>query len=79
MVSWLIRCMLCNQGRVSLLEHRGIFVLLMDMWRVSRAFMMHVRFTVGGGGDRMAGMGSMRVTRVILGSAPRVLACVLRR
>ncbi len=28
---WLIRCVLCNHGRLSLLERRDIFVLLVDM------------------------------------------------
>ncbi len=79
MAFWLIRCVLCNRGRVSLLEHCGIYVLLVDMMRASRAFMMRVCFADGGGGDGMAGMGSMRVARVILGSAPGVLARVLHR
>ncbi len=79
MAFWLIRCVLCNRGRVSLLECRGIFVLLVDMMRASRAFMMHVCSANGGGGDGMAGMGSMRVAHVILGSAPGVLARVMRR
>jgi hypothetical protein len=76
---WLIRCVLCKRGRVRLLEHRGVFVFLVDMMRASRAFMMHVRFADGGWGEGMASMGSMRVARVILGSAPGVLAWVLRR
>jgi hypothetical protein len=79
MAFWLIRRVFCNRGRVSLLERRGIFVLMVDMMRVSRAFMMHVRFADGGGEDGMASMGSMRVTHVILWSAPRVLAWVLPR
>ncbi len=79
MASWLIRRVLRNRGRVSLLERRGVFVLLVDMWCVSHAFMMCVHFADGGGGDRMAGMGLMRVACMILGSAPGVLACVLRR
>ncbi len=79
MAFWLIRRVLCNCGRVSLFERHGIFVLLVDMMCASRAFMMHVRFADGGGGDGMTGMGSMRVARVILGSAPGVLAWVLRR
>jgi hypothetical protein len=79
MASWLIRRVLCNCRRVSLLECRGVFVLLVDMWRASRAFMMRVRFGDGGGGDGMASMGLMRVARVILGSVPGVLVCVLRR
>jgi hypothetical protein len=70
---------LCNHGRVSLLERHGVFELLVDMMRVSCAFMMHVCSADGGGGDRMAGMGSMRVAHVILGSAHGVLAWVLRR
>ncbi len=79
MAFWLIRCVLCKRGRVSLLECHGIFVLLVDMMRASRAFMMHVRSADGGGGDGMASMGSMRVACMILGSAPGVLAWVLRR
>ncbi len=79
MAFWLIRCVLCNCGRVSLLECRGVFVLLVDMMCASHTFMMHVRFTDGGGGDGMASMGSMRVACVILGRAPGVLAWVLRR
>jgi hypothetical protein len=75
----LIRRMLCNHGRVSLLERRDIFVLLVDMMRASRTFMMRVHSVDGGGGDGMAGMGSMRVACMILGSAPGVLARVLRR
>ncbi len=66
--------MLCNRGRVSLLESHGVFVLLVDLMHASRAFMMRVRSADGGGGDGMAGMGSMRVARVILGSAPGLLA-----
>jgi hypothetical protein len=50
------------------------FVLLVDMMRASRAFMMHVHSMDGGGGDGMASMGSMRAACVILGSAPGVLA-----
>ncbi len=79
MAFWLIRCVLCKRGRVSLLERRGIFVLLVDMMHASHAFMMRVRSMDVGGGDEMAGMGSMRVARVMLGSAPGVLARVLRR
>ena len=79
MASWLIRRVLRNRGRVSLLECRGVFVLLVDMMHASRVFMMRVRFTDGGGGDGMAGMGSMRVAQVILGNAPGVLAWVLHR
>ncbi len=79
MAFWLIRHMLCNRGRVSLLERSGIFVLLVDMMRVSRTFMMHVHSTDGGGGGGMARMGSMRVACMILGSAPGVLARVLHR
>jgi hypothetical protein len=79
MAFWLIRCMLCDCGRVSLLERRGVFVFLVDMMPASRAFMMHVCSVDGGRGDGMAGMGSMRVTHVIQGSAPGVLARVLRR
>ncbi len=78
MASWLIRHVVRKCGRVSLLERCGVFVLLVDMWHAS-PFIMHVRFANGGGGDRMAGMGSMRVACVILGSAPGVLACVLRK
>ncbi len=79
MASWLIRPVLRNRGRVSLLECRGVFVFLVDMWHASRAFMMHVHFADRGGGDRMASMGSMRVACMILGSAPGVSARVLRR
>ena len=79
MAFWLIRRVLCNRGRVSLLERCGIFVLLVDMVCVSRAFMMRVHSVDGGEGDGMAGMGLMRVACVILGSAPGVLAWVLRR
>jgi hypothetical protein len=79
MAFWLIRHMLCNRRRVSLLEHRGVFVLFVDMMRASHAFMMHVHSADGGGGDGMASMGSMRVACVILGSAPGVLARVLCR
>jgi hypothetical protein len=57
----------------------AFFVLLVDMMRASRAFMMCVHSTDEGEGDGMAGMGSMRVARVILGSASGVLAWVLRR
>ncbi len=64
------------RGRVSLLERRGIFVLLVDVWHASRV-MMQVRFADVGEGDGMAGMGSMRVACVILGSANGVLACIL--
>ncbi len=78
MASWLIRRVLHNRGRVSLLELCDVFVPLVDMWPAS-CIMMPVCFVDGGGGDGMAGMGLMRVARVILGSAPRVLACVLRR
>jgi hypothetical protein len=55
------------------------FLLLMDMMRASRALMMRVRSTNGGGEDGVAGMGSMRVACMILGSAPRVLARLLHR
>ncbi len=79
MASWLMRRVLRNLGRVSLLERRGVFVLLADMWHASCTFMMCVRFAGGGGGDGMAGMGSMRVARVILGSVPGVLVRVLCR
>ena len=79
MASWLIRRVLRNRGRVSLLEPHGVFVLLVDMWCASRAFMMPARFADGGGGGGMANMGLMRVAHMILGSAPRVLACVLCR
>jgi hypothetical protein len=79
MAFWLIRRMLCNRGRVSLLERHGVFVLLVDMMHASHAFMMRVHSTDGGGGDGMASMGSMRAARVMLGSAHRVLARVLRR
>jgi hypothetical protein len=79
MASWLIRHVLCNHGRVSLLERRGDFGLLVDMWRASHTFMMCVCFADGGGEDGMAGMGLMRVARVILGSVLGVLVRVLRR
>ncbi len=79
MAFWLISRVLCNRKRVSLLERRGVFVLLVDMMHASRTFMMRVRFTDGGGGDGMASMGSMRVACAILGSAPGVLAWVLCR
>ncbi len=79
MAFWLIRRVLCNCGRASLLERCGVFVLLVDMTHASRAFMMHVCSADGGGGDGMAGMGSMRVACMILGSALGVLARVLRR
>ncbi len=78
MAFWLIRCMLRNRGRVSLLERRGVFVLLVNMWCAS-PFIMCVRFADGGRGDGMAGMGLMKVARVILGNAPGVFACVLRK
>jgi hypothetical protein len=79
MASWLMRCVLRNCGRVSLLERRGVFVLFVVMVCASRAFTMPVRFADGGGRDGMSGMGLMRVARVILGSAPGVFARVLRR
>ena len=79
MAFWLIRHVLCDCRRVSLLERCGVFVLLVDMMRASRAFMMRVHSADGGGGDGMAGMGSMRVACVILGSASGVLAWVLSR
>jgi hypothetical protein len=40
---------------------------------------MRMRFVDGVGGDMVAGSGSMRVARIIFGSAPGVFACVLHR
>ncbi len=79
MAFWLIRRVLRNCGRVSLLECRVVVVLLVDMMHASCTFMMRVHSVDGGEGDGMAGMGLMRVACVILGSAPGVLARVLRR
>jgi hypothetical protein len=79
MASWLMRCVLRNHGRASLLDHRGIFVLFMDIVRASRIAAMCMHFTDGIGGDVVAGSGSMRVARIIFGSTPGVFACVLRR
>jgi hypothetical protein len=79
MASWLIKRLLHNRRRVILMERHGIFVLLVDMWHASHTSMTRLRFADGDGGDGMASMGSMRVARLILGSALEVLARVLRR
>ncbi len=71
MAFWPIRRVLHNHGRESLLERRGIFVLLVDMWRASHAFMMCVCFADRGGGDGMAGMGLMRVALRDFGECSR--------
>ncbi len=79
MASWLVRRVLRNCGRASLLDHRGIFVLFVDIVRASRIAAMRMRFADGIGGDMVAESGSMRGARVIFGSAPGVFACVLHR
>jgi hypothetical protein len=75
--SWLMRHMLRNSGRTSLLDRHGIFVLFVDIICASRIAVM--RFTDGVGGDVVVGSGLMRVACIIFGSAPGVFACVLRR
>jgi hypothetical protein len=79
MASWLMRRVLRNRGRASLLDRRGIFVLFIDIVHASCIAMMHMRFADGVGGDVVVGSGSMRVAHVIFGSAPGVFACILRR
>jgi hypothetical protein len=79
MASWLMRRMLHNRGRASLLDRCGIFVLFVDIVRASRIAAMRMHFADGIGGDAVARSGSMRVARVIFGSAPGVFAHVLRR
>jgi hypothetical protein len=75
MASWLMRRVFHNRGRASLLDHRGIFVLFMDIVCTSCIAAMHKRFADGVGVDVVAGSGSMRVACVIFGSAPGVFAC----
>jgi hypothetical protein len=79
MASWLMRPMLHNCGRASLLDRCGVFVLFVDIVCASRIAVMRMRFTDGIGGDVVAGSGLMRVTCIIFGSAPGVFARVLRR
>jgi hypothetical protein len=79
MASWLMRHVLRNRGRVSLLDCRGVFVLFVDIVCASRIAVMRMRFTNGIGGDVVAGSGLMRFVCVILGSAPGVFACILHR
>ncbi len=79
MASWLMRRVLRNLGRASLLGRCGVLVLFMDIIRASPIAAMRMRFVDGVGGDIVAGSGLMRVARVIFGSAPGVFACVLRR
>jgi hypothetical protein len=68
MASWLMRRMLRNRGRASLLDRRGIFVLFVDIVRASCIAVMRMRFADGVGGDVVVGSGSMRVAWVILGA-----------
>ena len=79
MASWLMRHVLRNRGWASLLDRCGVFVLFMDIVRASHIAVMRMRFTNGIGGDVVAGSGLMRFVCVILGSAPGVFACILRR
>ncbi len=79
MASWLMKRVLHNRGRASLLDRCGVFVLFMDIVRASHIAVMRMRFVDGVGGDVVVGSGSMRVARVIFGSAPGVFACILRR
>jgi hypothetical protein len=79
MASWLMRRMLRNHRRASLLDCRGIFVLFVDIVHASRIAAIRMRLADGVGGDVVAGSGSMRVACVILGRAPGVFAHVLRR
>ncbi len=78
MASWLMRCMLRNRNRASLLDPCGIFVLFVDIVHTLCVAAMCVRFTDGSGADVVAGIGSMRVARVICGSAPGVFVKMLR-
>ncbi len=77
MASWLMRRVLRNLGRASLLD-RGILVLFVDIICTSRIAAMRMRFVDGIGGDMVAGSGSMRVACIIFGIPPGVFACVLR-
>ncbi len=66
------------------MERRGVFVLDGDVLHALLAFIMRALFAYvvggdGGGVGRMAGNGLMSVARVIVGSAPGVLAHVLCR
>ncbi len=79
MASWLMRHVLRNRGRASLLDRRGMFVLFVDNVCASRLTAMCMRFTDGIGGDVVAGSGSMRVACIIFGSAPGVFTRVLHR
>jgi hypothetical protein len=72
MASWLMRCMLRNRRRASLLDHRGVFVLFVDIVRASSIAVMRMHFADGVGGDVVAGSGLMRFACVIFGSAPGV-------
>ncbi len=75
MASWLMRRVLRNRIRASLLDRRGIIVLYVDIVHALRIAAMRVRFADGGGGDVVARSGSMRVACVICGSTPG--ACLL--
>jgi hypothetical protein len=79
MTSWLMRCMLRNRGKASLLDHCGIFVLFVDIVCTSRIAAMRMRFADGVGRDVVAGSGSIRVACIIFGSTPGVFACILHR
>jgi hypothetical protein len=79
MASWLMRRVLRNRGRASLLDGCGIFVLFVDVVRASRIAAMRMCFADGIGGDVAAGSGLMRVACIIFGSASGVFACVLHR
>ncbi len=79
MASWLMRLVLRNLRRASLLDRRGVLVLFVDIICTSRIAATGMRFVDGIGGDVVSGSGSMRVACIIFGSAPGVFACVLRR
>ncbi len=79
MTSWLMRRVLCNCGRASLLDPRGIFVLIMDIVCASRIAVMCFRFADGIGGEVVAGSGLMRVACITFWSAPGVFSRILHR
>ncbi len=79
MASWLMRRVLHNHGRASLLDHCGVFVLFVDSVCTSCIAAMRMHFADGVGGDVVAGSGSMRVACIIFGSTLGVFARVLHR
>ncbi len=79
MASWLMRCVLRNRGRASLLDCHCIFVLFVDIVCTSRIAVMRMCFADGIGGDVVVGSGLMRITCIIFGSAPGMFARILHR